>query len=153
VRGEREVTSAATIDLSAVDALSADELTAQIALADVVFARVRIKDPRRSSLAYSDAKLVVQVLTADRRRREELAAIAAAEAIVAEAMTGICPRPARPRCRTPRSVSAVAVANTTEPTTAPPANSSWPSPPPAPTDDPTASPTQCSPSSTTRRFE
>lgn len=97
------MTSAATIDLSAVDALSADELTAQIALADVVFARVRINDPRMSSLAYSDAKLVVQVLTAERRRREELAAIAAAEAIVAEAMTDICP----PSCKAALSHSSL----------------------------------------------
>jgi len=103
VQGEREVTTAATIDLSAVETLSDDVLGEQIALADTVFARVRLNDPRRASLAYSDAKLAVQVLTAERRRREEAAAIAAAEAIVAEAAADMCP----PSCKAALSHSSL----------------------------------------------
>lgn len=88
-------TATATGDLSAVTTLTDEQLAAEIALADTRFARVRINDPRRVTLAYSDAKLAVTIFTAERRRREEAAAIAAAEAIVAEAAAHICP----PSCK------------------------------------------------------
>jgi hypothetical protein len=91
MQGEREVTSTVAINIKAVENLSDEQLAAQITLADTLFARVRLDDIRRYSLAYYDAERAVSVLTAERRRREEAAAIAAAEAILAEAAAHICP--------------------------------------------------------------
>lgn len=82
--------TAAIVDLSVVTAMTDDALAEAIARADVAFARARLADPRRATLTYSDAKTAVTVLTRERRRREENAAVAEAERIVAEAAAAVC---------------------------------------------------------------
>lgn len=66
---EQATTHTATGDLSNVAALTGDQLAAELAAARARFTAARVNDPRRVTLAYSDSKFAVQVLTAEQRRR------------------------------------------------------------------------------------
>lgn len=72
-------------DLSAVENHTDAALAAEIATAATRFSEVRVNHPRRASLAYSDAKLAVDVLAAEQRRRNALAALDTDAAITVHA--------------------------------------------------------------------
>ena len=62
-------TYTATGDLSSVGDLADTQLAIELAAARTRFAAARVNDPRRTSLAYTDAKLAVSVFTDETNRR------------------------------------------------------------------------------------
>lgn len=97
------------IDLSAVDTLTDDQLTTELLIAETNLRTARARDPRRTSLAYSDAKLAVDVLSREQRTRTAAAqvlahrirsAAATVEREINREREGVMPRtgpaPARP---------------------------------------------------------
>lgn len=66
---QTSTTYTATGDLSQVEALTDTQLAIELAAANTRFTAARVNDPRRSSLAYSDAKLAVSVFAGETRHR------------------------------------------------------------------------------------